>query len=151
MADREEHDVPSEVMQLAAVVRDGPTPGSDGAVTEQVLVSRLRRREPSAFEALVRSHQDRVFDFCVRMVGEKEEAFDLTQEIFISIHQHLDQFRADAKLSTWRSVPYLTYDYSITRTPSIIVLPNCSVGIPCPMNVLPPSDPLWSLADSKKH
>lgn len=93
--------MPSEVMQLAAVVRDGPTPGSDGAVTEQVLVSRLRRREPSAFEALVRSHQDRVFDFCVRMVGEKEEAFDLTQEIFISIHQHLDQFRADAKLSTW--------------------------------------------------
>jgi RNA polymerase sigma factor (sigma-70 family) len=42
-----------------------------------------------------------VYDFCVRMVGDREEAFDLTQEIFISIHQHLDKFRADAKLTTW--------------------------------------------------
>jgi RNA polymerase sigma-70 factor (ECF subfamily) len=33
--------------------------------------------------------------------GEREEAFDLTQEIFMSIHQHMEKFRADAKLSTW--------------------------------------------------
>jgi len=37
----------------------------------------------------------------VRMLSDREEAFDLTQEIFLSVHQNLDKFRADAKLSTW--------------------------------------------------
>jgi RNA polymerase sigma-70 factor, ECF subfamily len=69
---------------------------------ERVLLSKLRRRDPGAFEALVREHQDRVFDFCVRMLGgDREEASDLVQEIFVSVHQNLDRFRADAKLSTW--------------------------------------------------
>ena len=49
----------------------------------------------------MRAHQDRVFDFCVRMVSDREEAFDLTQEIFVSVHQHIDAFRQDARLSTW--------------------------------------------------
>ncbi len=69
---------------------------------ERVLLSKLRRKEPGAFELLVRQHQDRVFDFCVRMLGgDKEEANDLVQEIFVSVHQNLERFRADAKLSTW--------------------------------------------------
>src|SRR5438477_12758968 len=69
--------------------------------SERVLISRLRRRDPTAFELLVKQHQDRVFDFCMRMLADREEAFDVTQEIFVSIHQHLEQFRADAKISTW--------------------------------------------------
>jgi RNA polymerase sigma-70 factor (ECF subfamily) len=94
--------VPSDVMELPAVMADEPAaPTGPLSLPEHLLIARLRRREPSAFEALVRTHQDRVYDFCVRMVGEKEEAFDLTQEIFMSIHQHLGEFRADAKLSTW--------------------------------------------------
>ncbi len=71
------------------------------APSERVLLSRLRRRDPDAFELLVRQHQDRVFDFCVRMVSDREEASDLVQEIFVSVHQHLEKFRMDAKLSTW--------------------------------------------------
>jgi RNA polymerase sigma-70 factor (ECF subfamily) len=83
--------------------------GQEGAVavgapdgqSERVLLARLRRGDPEAFEALVREHQDRVFDFCVRMVGDREEASDLVQEIFVSVHQNLGRFREDAKLSTW--------------------------------------------------
>jgi RNA polymerase sigma-70 factor (ECF subfamily) len=65
------------------------------------LVGRLARREPEAFRQLVEQHQDRVYDFCVRMLGDREEAHDLTQEIFVSVHQALDRFRQDSKLSTW--------------------------------------------------
>jgi RNA polymerase sigma-70 factor (ECF subfamily) len=83
--------------------------GQEGAVaagapegqSERVLLSRLRRGDPEAFELLVREHQDRVFDFCVRMVGDREEASDLVQEIFVSVHQNLGKFREDSKLSTW--------------------------------------------------
>ena len=68
---------------------------------ERVLLSRLRRGEPDAFEELVRLHQDRLYDFCVRMLGDREEASDLVQDIFVSAHQHLGRFREDARLSTW--------------------------------------------------
>ncbi len=80
---------------------DGPSPEPSLDYPERLLVSRLRRRDPAAFELLVKTHQDRVYDFCVRMVSDREEAFDLAQEIFISIHQNLERFRADAKLTTW--------------------------------------------------
>lgn len=97
--DREDDDVTSEVMELPAQVHiEAP---ATATLPEHVLISRLRRKDPSAFELLVRTHQDRVYDFCVRMLTDREEAFDLTQEIFISVHAHLDKFRADAKLTTW--------------------------------------------------
>jgi len=49
----------------------------------------------------VREYQDRIYDFCTRMLGEPEEALDVTQEVFLAVHRSLDGFRADARLSTW--------------------------------------------------
>lgn len=69
--------------------------------SERLLVARLKRREPAAFELLVKTRKDRVYDFCVRMLGDREEAFDVTQDVFVSIHGHLESFRSDATLSTW--------------------------------------------------
>ena len=68
---------------------------------EQALLVRLRRGDPEAFESLVLEHQDRLYDFCFRMLGDREEAHDLVQEIFVSVHQHVRRFREDARLSTW--------------------------------------------------
>lgn len=102
--DRREDDVPSDVLELPIeAVSQSLPPARDVAsgTPEHLLIARLRRRDPAAFELLVRTHQDRVYDFCVRMLADREEAFDLTQEIFISIHRHMDKFRADAKLTTW--------------------------------------------------
>jgi RNA polymerase sigma-70 factor (ECF subfamily) len=89
----------SEVLDIAQ--QGAAAAGALEAQSERVLLSRLRRGEPEAFEQLVREHQDRVFDFCVRMVGDREEANDLVQEIFVSVHQNVGKFREDAKLSTW--------------------------------------------------
>ncbi len=59
------------------------------------------RERVGPFEALVREHQDRVFDFCLRMLGDREEASDAAQEIFVNVHQNLEKFRRDAKVTTW--------------------------------------------------
>ncbi len=79
------------------VLEAAESPGT----SERLLVARLKRREPAAFELLVKTRQDRVYDFCVRMLGDREEAFDVTQDVFVSIHGHLENFRSDATLSTW--------------------------------------------------
>ncbi|MFZ5471108.1 MAG: RNA polymerase sigma factor [Myxococcota bacterium] len=90
----------SEVLEIGL---SSTAPGHDDpeVISEAMLVSRLRRKDPTAFELLVRAHQDRVFDFCVRMLADREEAHDAVQDIFVNIHQNLERFRMDAKLSTW--------------------------------------------------
>jgi RNA polymerase sigma-70 factor, ECF subfamily len=92
--------VATDVLEMPALAR-GETPDGSTQMSERVFLSKLRRKDPTVFEAFVRQHQDRVYEFCVRMVSDREEAFDLTQDIFFSIHQHLDGFRADAKVKTW--------------------------------------------------
>ncbi|WNG42065.1 sigma-70 family RNA polymerase sigma factor [Archangium violaceum] len=88
---------------LGVDVEGTPVTGESDAASreERLLLARLRRGDPEAFEALVRAHQDRLYDFCVRMLGDREEANDLVQDIFVSAHQHLAKFREDSRLSTW--------------------------------------------------
>ncbi|AKQ65247.1 RNA polymerase sigma-54 factor RpoN [Myxococcus hansupus] len=86
-----------EIGQEGAAAADA----SEARRQDAALLVRLRRGDPDAFELLVRTHQDRLYDFCVRMLGDREEAHDLVQEIFVSVHQNVRRFREDAKLSTW--------------------------------------------------
>jgi RNA polymerase sigma-70 factor (ECF subfamily) len=74
--------------------------GTPGAAAAEGALE-LRRGDPAAFAQLVTSHQDRVYDFCVRMLGDREEALEVVQEIFVSVHQALPTFRFDSKVSTW--------------------------------------------------
>jgi RNA polymerase sigma-70 factor (ECF subfamily) len=55
----------------------------------------------SAFDNLVRCHQDRVFNLCYRMMGEHEEANDCAQETFVKAYRGLKDFRFEARFSTW--------------------------------------------------
>ncbi|HLL53567.1 MAG TPA: sigma-70 family RNA polymerase sigma factor [Myxococcaceae bacterium] len=91
----------SEVLDIEWDQQAGPAPVGLPAPSERELLARLRRGDSGAFESVVRLHQDRVYDFCFRMVGDREEASDLVQEIFVSVHQNVRKFREDSKLSTW--------------------------------------------------
>ncbi|MCC6995260.1 MAG: sigma-70 family RNA polymerase sigma factor [Deltaproteobacteria bacterium] len=71
------------------------------ALDEATLIKRLRERDERAFRQLVDEHQNRVFGLLVRMIGNASEAEDLMQEVFIQVFKAIDQFRGDAKLSTW--------------------------------------------------
>jgi RNA polymerase sigma-70 factor (ECF subfamily) len=65
------------------------------------LVDRLRRGEPRAFEDLVIGYQHRVFGVALRMLGNRAEAEELAQEVFLRAYRAIGEFRGDAKLSTW--------------------------------------------------
>ena len=68
---------------------------------ERRLVRRLKDRDERAFSELIESNGDRVFSLCYRMLGNREEAEDLAQEVFITVFKSIDSFRGDSKLSTW--------------------------------------------------
>ncbi len=71
------------------------------SLRERLLVRRLRARDERAFRELVEGYQDRVFSLILRMIGSRAEAEDLAQEVFVTVFKSIDQFRGDAKLSTW--------------------------------------------------
>lgn len=65
------------------------------------LVESLRRGEPEAFERFVLAYQHRVFSIALRMLGDRGEAEEVAQEVFLRVHRSIRGFRGDAKLSTW--------------------------------------------------
>lgn len=70
-----------------------------GAETD--LVRRASEGSSEAFEELVRKYQRYVFNLSLSVLGNREEAFDATQETFIRAWRALADFRGDARFSTW--------------------------------------------------
>ena len=68
---------------------------------ERSLLRRLRDRDERAFRELVDEHRDRVFNITYRMLGNRAEAEDVAQEVFIAVFKTIDQFREESKFSTW--------------------------------------------------
>ena len=68
---------------------------------EEKLIERLQRRDEAAFNELVRLYEAKVFHLVLRMIGDRGEAEDVAQEVFITVFKSIDGFRGDSKLSTW--------------------------------------------------
>jgi RNA polymerase sigma-70 factor (ECF subfamily) len=66
-----------------------------------LLVEAFRQGRPDAFDSIVRAHQDRVYAFCARMLSDREEALDVSQDVFLSAWRNLAAFRGESALSTW--------------------------------------------------
>lgn len=68
---------------------------------ERTLLRRLRDRDERAFRELMETHRDRVFNITYRMLGNRHEAEDVAQEVFITVFKTIDTFREESKFSTW--------------------------------------------------
>ena len=64
-------------------------------------VARARAGDTAAFAALVRRHQDRVFGFILRMLDARDEAMELTQDVFVKAWRAVPDFKGEAAFETW--------------------------------------------------
>lgn len=78
-------------------VQDAATGADPDA--EAVRLARTGDRE--AFEQLVLNHQRRTFNVSYRILGDYDEALELTQEVFMQAHRSLGQFRGEARFGSW--------------------------------------------------
>lgn len=60
-----------------------------------------QKGDTEAFDVLVERHQKKMFNIAYRMMGDYDEACDVTQEAFVAAYKSLRQFKAEAKFSTW--------------------------------------------------
>ena len=64
-------------------------------------LERLKAGDLDAFEQLVEEHQDKLINTCFRFVHSRQDAEDVAQEVFLAVHQSIDSFRGQSKLSSW--------------------------------------------------
>lgn len=68
---------------------------------ESTLISRLRRGDRAALGELLASHQHRLYNICLRLVGNRDDAAELTQEALLKAVRSIDRFRGEAQIATW--------------------------------------------------
>lgn len=76
-------------------------PGDDDSAIDLELVRRVQRGEKRAFDLLVSKYQVRVAKLVGRLVSDRSEAQDVTQEAFIKAYRALPNFRGDSAFYTW--------------------------------------------------
>ncbi len=65
------------------------------------LIRRYLEGDGSAFDELMRSHEDRVFAICLRMMKNRDAALDATQDVFLTVFRKADRYKEQAAFSTW--------------------------------------------------
>lgn len=82
---------------------DAPADGelSTADARDRRLVRRARSGDARAFEELVSQYQHRIFGLMLRMIGNRQEAEDLAQEVFITVHRALASYRGEGRFYTW--------------------------------------------------
>ena len=74
------------------------------SLTDDELVIRCKAELPGdtrSYEMLVQRYISRVYSVVYRVVGNKEEAEDITQEVFVKVYHSLKKFEQQAAFSSW--------------------------------------------------
>jgi RNA polymerase sigma-70 factor (ECF subfamily) len=65
------------------------------------LINKLKAGDNAAFDDLVKQYAYRVINTCYKFLLDKEDAEDVSQEVFIEVFRSIRSFRGDSTLSTW--------------------------------------------------
>jgi RNA polymerase sigma-70 factor (ECF subfamily) len=71
------------------------------AIDENGWVSRAREGDAAAFEAIYNRYERRIYAFVYRLMGNAEDAYDLTQDTFVKAYMALPRTAPDLNLSAW--------------------------------------------------
>ena len=70
-------------------------------IEEKKIIKKAVAGSPEAFEQLVLQYQNPIYNLCLRITGNPEDAADMTQESFLKAWRNLESFHFEAAFSTW--------------------------------------------------
>ncbi|MEA2414107.1 MAG: hypothetical protein QOI58_764 [Thermoanaerobaculia bacterium] len=96
----------------AEVLRMIPTKESV-ELDDRQLVEQIRRGDDGAFEMLVRRKTSKVYGLCYRVIGNGEDAKDISQLVFLKLWENLEKYDAMYAFDTWlyRMVTNVAIDF----------------------------------------
>jgi len=68
---------------------------------ELELVDKIKRHDSTAFKTFYETYKVMIYNVCYRMLNNKQDAEDVTQDVFIKAIHSVYKFHGNAKLSTW--------------------------------------------------
>ena len=68
---------------------------------DRLLVRRIRAGDERAFQELVLAYQNKIFGLCLRMIGNRQEAEDLAQDVFLTVYRAIHTYRGEGRFYTW--------------------------------------------------
>ena len=84
---------------------------------EAAIINAVLDGDVNAYEHLVKAYEKNVYNLALRMTGNSEDAYDMSQEAFIKAYNSLHSFRGDSKFSVWlyRIVSNVCLDFLRSR------------------------------------
>lgn len=83
--------------------------------SDEDLVRRAVGGDRAAFTRLMERHERRVYNLCLRMVGDVDDASDATQDAFLTAYRKLSSFRGEAAFTTWLHRVAINASYDLLR------------------------------------
>jgi len=80
---------------------------------DQITINQIIEGDTNAFAVLVDHYKDLVFSLALRMLKNREEAEEVSQDTFIKVYKKLNKFKGDSKFSTW--IYKVTYNTCLDR------------------------------------
>ncbi|MHB9096404.1 MAG: RNA polymerase sigma factor [Syntrophales bacterium] len=77
------------------------TIAEDNALSDEELMARIARSDAWAFGILVRRHQRRVLNLIYCSIGDRTQAEDVAQEVFLRVWRSAGEYAPKAKFTTW--------------------------------------------------
>ena len=65
------------------------------------LIDRFKNGDEASFSVLVERHSSRAYQIAYGVLGSREDAQEVAQDVFVRIHKALHKFRGDAEFTTW--------------------------------------------------
>jgi len=95
-------DLPDAVLRAATLaVTTPPTSQYELQDPDVRLMLQVRDGDAAAFEELVRRYRDRLITVLEHLVGHREQAEDLAQDVFVRVFKARERYVPEAKFSTW--------------------------------------------------
>src|SRR6187200_508282 len=70
-------------------------------LSDNEIISRVLRGEPSLYADLVKRYQNFVFTIVLRYTENREDAEEISQDVFVKAYRSLADFRGESKFTTW--------------------------------------------------
>lgn len=83
-------------------------------IDEKNLIERLKTNDNDAFRTLVKLYHEKIYQICYGFLRNKEDAEDITQDVFIEILKSIHFFRGESSINTW------IYRIAVTRSLNLI-------------------------------
>ncbi|MEJ2110960.1 MAG: sigma-70 family RNA polymerase sigma factor [Acidobacteriota bacterium] len=74
---------------------------NESTATQETTLDRVGSRDSLCFDQMFEHYSPMVFNLAYRVLGNREEALDVSQEVFLTIFRKMSTFRGESSLKTW--------------------------------------------------